>query len=187
MHFYGQGPFFCTQTLNERSPSKVISRRSFWNLLRANYSLSSAESQAICELEQGGGLMALNSLREIAEHAISITNSAHQPHPKFIAAAHNVWLKPVRTELRGTIDVGKRLVGDEVANAVIRFAPRADRCVEAWVIAHEIAHYLLRFQEHEHVDVQLLTVFLLCPDPSRPRSPHCPRWVRALVRGLGRG
>lgn len=181
MHFYGQSPSFYAQTLNERSPSKTISRRSFWNILRAKHTLSSAESQAICELERGGGLVSLTSLKEIAEHAVSITKSAHKPHPKYIAVAHKIWIEPVHTQVRGSINIGQSEVDGSIVNAVIRFAPRADRRVEAWVIAHEIAHYLLRFQDHEHVDVQMLTLLLLCHNGA---SPHAPKWCLPALNSV---
>lgn len=184
MHFYGQGPFFCAQTLNERSPSKTISRRSFWNLLKAKHTLSSAESQAICELERGGGLVSLESLREIAEHAIWVTRAARMPHPKYIAIAHRIWVEPAHKQLCGSISINQCELDGSHLRAIIKYAPRADRRVEAWVVAHELAHYLLRNREHEHVDVQLLTCFLLCPNPTRRRSQHCPPWVRELVRVL---
>lgn len=159
--------FFLASKLNTRSHcniGKIPSTRS---------GLPTEQRAQLGELLTQSPTCDLCDLQGLADSALRRTGALH-PEPAILAASCGLIVCPL-----GWCDPAGLLV-----DQTIFFDERLAKTRVSYVIAHEVAHYLLRNQYHEHVDVVWLTAFLLCPDPARPRSPHCPRWVRALVRGL---
>lgn len=193
--------FFLSETLNahssyifEQSTGPLTQRASVgvWSKVRQKIRDSSYEEKcALAEIESrmrgdGPPSQDLGDLKSTAKALMRSMFGAQVAHPKRLAAALGIKLAPIQMSSACITQIRARNIHDgRQKQTWVLFYDGSMRGHElTFLLCHEVAHWVLRTRRHVHLDVQLLTCFLLCPDPTRRRSQHCPPWVRELVKVL---